>query len=93
MVLLKMLIHLMLIIILFADFEEPRSRLPIGSSPQSVALTETISPLWSSFLALAMQRKLKLTSRFGLHQNCPEVSTRLNITIAGYLKGEGSLWS
>lgn len=44
MVLLKMLIHLMLIIILFADFEEARSRLPIGSSPQSVALTETVSP-------------------------------------------------
>ena len=58
-----------------------------------MALAERFSPLWSSFLDLAMQTELKLTSRFGLHQNYPEVSTHLHITIAGYLKGERSPWS
>lgn len=49
---------LIIINILFSDYEEPRSKLPVGYSPHPMALAERFSPSWSSFLDLAMKPKL-----------------------------------
>lgn len=89
MVLLKMLILLMLINILFADFEEPRSKLPVGYSSQSMTLTETFIPFVEQLSGSSHTTQAETDLQIWFI----EVLTHLNITIAGYLKGKGSLWS
>ena len=62
---------LIIINVFFTDYEEPRSKLPVGRSPQHMASSERFSPLWSRFLDLEVQSKFEIDFQIWLTSELP----------------------